>query len=154
MILGDTEHLAFEYEPSNLSWGFVRLWACGELAWSTEDGKGVLWTWVDLVEHIARAWNHICFETNPPADVDEDAVYRYQHRHDLAAGLKGITLPSIWLFPTGTQMRVQLNLREAYPSREEILRTLAEFVEVVFAHVGDNDPRVMEARSHWQNRRL
>lgn len=114
MTFGDTNRLALQYEPSNFSWGFVRLWACGELAWSTEDGGGVLWTWVDLVEHIARAWNHICLETDPPADVDGDGYYRYQHRHDLAAGLKGITLPSVWLFPTGTQMQVHSSTDEKH----------------------------------------
>ncbi|TVQ91199.1 MAG: hypothetical protein EA397_10490, partial [Deltaproteobacteria bacterium] len=70
MIIGNTSQLAFDLtwphrtppEVAGLGWGAMRLWVGGRLAWSTKNNEGILWTWVDLLEHLARAWGHICFD--------------------------------------------------------------------------------------------
>ncbi len=183
-VIGHTERFAFDVcwlsEPESvrgLGWGALVLWVGGRKRWASESGQGIEWTWVDLVEHLARAWGHLLHEESAPyglvarspsslrsrkllrsvpgvaaCDV-ESAVHRYQHRHDLAAGLKGIDLPPVWLTRSGRLFRVEGDV-QIWCSLAEVLDTLESFVNAIKrATKGPNPaPRTVAAFKRWKNR--
>ncbi len=191
-LIGDTAHLALEVIwPTNapddlaaLGWGDVVLWFAGQRHWVSDkddpaDGEDnpVRWTWVDLVEHLARSWSFLLYEENAPyglvADAPEnlrdprllksvaerseteveDAVHAFQHRHDLAAGLKGIWLPPVWLIREGRMMRVRAGDQDAWFPVHDVLRILEEFVDEVLQHSpSDLSERRARAEEAWNSR--
>ncbi len=106
---------------------------------TTEAPTPVEWTWVDFLEHLALIWPALSVEQNYPfdwlnksalhpgemweraesrwsrmgddvADEEEPTLYAFHNRHNLAAGWKGLCLPSlywlrvghsVWLSPEG-----------------------------------------------------
>lgn len=185
MILGEPHQIAFDLRwfPSDppgvagLAWGGVRLWVGGRLVWSGEGHGPVCWTWVDLLEHLARAWGHLLYEENAPygivaveperladpslveravgasaASVSE-AMWAYQHRHDLAAGLRGIHLPSVWVLPAGRELRLRVAGRDTVLARQVVVGVLEAFAGAVCARLeGGSAPRAEEAVRRWQRR--
>ncbi len=185
-VIGDRAHLAFDFSWSRdipkdvqgLAWGGLVLWVGGLRHWSGDDPeRPVAWTWIDLVEHLARAWGHLLHEDQPPfglpnvefdelrspsvlataqgADplVVEDAVHAYQHRHDLAAGLKGLTLPPVWLVREGLGFRLRTRDLALWLPYQETLRVLEGAVSQLRAHLGaEAAPRAMAAFARWDRR--
>jgi hypothetical protein len=186
-MIGDPKHLAFEIawpsqEPADLrglGWGEFKVWLSGNKIWTLEtrdSDRGVDWTWIDLVEHLARAWGHLLHEEIFPfgllaagpealrartllasvpgktADEVEDAVHAFQHRHDLAAGLKGIELPPIWLLREGTQMRIRAEGHDLWRPCDEVIRTLTDLVDTIRARVASPAPRAKLAFERWDTR--
>lgn len=183
-MIGDPKHLAFEIawtpEPADargLGWGDFVVWFAGSPLWtSAAQGQPVAWTWIDLVEHLARAWGHLLYEEVYPfgltaADPEalrthaklasvpgktatevEDAVHAFQHRHDLAAGLKGIDLPPIWLVREGTLMRIRAEKRDLWRPCDEVLATLTALVEAVRARTVTPAARAKAAFERWDAR--
>ncbi len=154
-----------------------RLWVSD--AGDEMDGRGgpVRWTWIDLVEHLGRSWPFLQYEENAPygliADGPEnlrdkrllesveghsrveveDAVHAFQHRHDLAAGLKGIWLPPVWLIREGRVMRVRAADEDIWLPVADVLRVLEQFVDEVLRHAsGVPSERRAQAEKAWHNR--
>jgi hypothetical protein len=184
-MIGDPQHLAFEVcwpsrEPAEvrgLGWGDLTLWFAGRSIWTSGTAKRpVAWTWVDLIEHLARAWGHLLYEEvfpfglvapgpedlrtrlrlasvrgKTPTEV-EDAVHAFQHRHDLAAALKGVELPSIWLLREGTQMRVRAQGRDLWRPWNEIATILEKLVDTIRARVVAPASRAKLAFERWDAR--
>lgn len=185
MIFGEPAHLAFDLrwgsgksEMIGLGWGSLRTWVGGRLVWANENNEGVLWTWVDLLEHLGRAWGHLCYEENAPygllalgpemlrtpellkgvrgvdPETVERAVHAYQHRHDLAAGLKGISLPPVWILPVGNAIRVRCEGRDVFAPRTSILSTFEQFAAAVVDKVRKHSaPRALVAIARWESRK-
>ena len=194
-LIGDPAHLAFEVrwpddtpeDLAGLGWGDVVLWVAGRRHWvsDTEDEEGdasrqgapVRWTWVDLVEHLARSWPFLVYEENAPygliadgpenlrdprllkrpdgvSEIEvEDAVHAFQHRHDIAAGLKGIWLPPVWLIREGRMMRVRASGQDMWLPLRRALRTLEEFVDDVLANTSPGQSeRRDRAAEEWKQR--
>ncbi len=187
-IIGDTTSFALDLrwptkvpdEVRELAWADLYLWVDGLVVWNAR------WTWLDLVEWLARAWPFIFYEENYPFGlvVDapekltqkgvmgrvkdlspievEDEIFAYQHRHDMAAGLKGIYLPSVWILPEGSLVRISAR-RPTGKRMESIDRwldaswldsALNDFADFVFEHTGeDTTGRASLARERWENRR-
>ncbi len=186
VIAGDTASFALDVrllasaaaDVEHLGWMGVHLWLNGRRVWSSgrQTLNPVEWTWLDLVEWLARAWPYIQYEENAPfglvADGPEklgqasvlrrrnlnkqtagEAIWAYQARHDMAAGLKGIHLPSVYLLPEGTNIRVRTGGKDVWVPRAELLETLSEFVDVVLAATeGDATGRAKRARRWWDER--
>lgn len=184
-MIGDQKHLAFEIawpaqepaEVQGLGWGALVVWFAGCAAWATgPQAAPVAWTWIDLVEHLARAWGHLLCEeiypfglvavgpealrahtllTSVPGKTAievEDAVHAFQQRHDLAAGLKGIELPPIWLVRDGPLMRIRAEGRDLWRPCAEVLTTLTRFVDAVRARTGTPAVRARDAFARWDAR--
>jgi Zn-dependent peptidase ImmA (M78 family) len=186
-MIGDPSHLAFEIrwlgtEPPDvrgLGWGELTLWFRGTRVWSTTAGQGVQWTWIDLVEHLARGWAHLLYEEvapyglvaeNPdelrkpdflarvrrvPRSSVDSAVYAYQQRHDLAAGLKGIYLPSVWLLREGTEMRVRAGDQDLWRPLVDVSSILEETAEAILTralHHPHVHARATSADARWKER--
>ncbi|MCK5806606.1 MAG: hypothetical protein KAI66_27500 [Lentisphaeria bacterium] len=193
-LIGDTAHLAFEVawpadspdDLTGLGWGDVVLWFAGRRHWVSDqedanDGQGdpVRWTWIDLVEHLARSWAFLRYEENAPfglvadspenlrdahllksingrSEVEvEDAVHAFQHRHDLAAGLKGLWLPPMWMLREGRMMRLRAAEHDLWIPVHETLQVLEDFVgEVLEYSSAKSSARQAYAKKAWQNRQL
>jgi len=184
-MIGDPQHLAFEVswparEPAEvrgLGWGELTLWCAGRSIWASGAAKRpVSWTWIDLIEHMARAWGYLLYEevfpfglvASRPEDLRakwritsvrgktptevEDAVHAFQHRHDLAAALKGVQLPSIWLLREGTQMRVSTQGHDLWRPWNEIVATLEKLVDTIRARVSAPALRAKLAFERWDAR--
>jgi hypothetical protein len=160
-----------------LGWGALVVWFAGCALWSSgAQAAPVAWTWIDLVEHWARSWGHLLYEETYPfglvavgpealrarplltgvsgrtASEVEDAVHAFQHRHDLAAGLKGIELPSIWLVREGALMRIRAEGRDLWRPCGEVLTTLTRFVDAVRAQTATPAARARDAFERWDAR--
>jgi Zn-dependent peptidase ImmA (M78 family) len=183
-MMGDPAHLAFEVswpssEPTEvrgLAWGELVLWFCGNRLWTSKKDTPVQWTWIDIVEHLARAWGHLSYEENAPfglvadgpehlrqrqllqsvpgvsAKAVEDAIHGFQHRHDLAAGLKGLNLPSVWLLREGTRMRIRAANRDLWRPLDETFKLLATLAEEVLLHARRTAARTKTAAAQWEAR--
>ena len=95
------------------------------------------------------------------ADEVEDAVHAYQHRHDLAAGLRGMWLPSVWLVREGHLMRVRAGGKDIWVPLADALDILATFATQVLeraARFGSERQRhvkhLWEGREHADSRLL
>ena len=186
-MIGDPSHLAFEIrwlgtEPPDvrgLGWGELTLWFRGTRVWSTSEGQGVQWTWIDLVEHLARGWAHLLYEEVAPygvvAENPEDlrkpehlarirrvprssvdsAIFAYQQRHDLAAGLKGIDLPSVWFLREGIEMRMRVGDQDLWRPLIDVSSVLEKAAEAVLTrtrHHPHVHVRATSAEGRWKGR--
>jgi hypothetical protein len=184
-MIGDPNHLAFEItwpaqEPvavQGLGWGDLVVWFSGCALWAAgTQAQPVAWTWIDLVEHLARAWGPLLYEelypyglvaigpealrtrtlltsvTGKTANEVEDAVHAFQQRHDLAAGLKGLALPPIWLVREGALMRIRAEGQDLWRPCNEVLTTLTRFVEEVRTRTGTQGARAKNAFERWDAR--
>lgn len=191
-MIGDAERLAFEVrfpstEPDDLrglAWADLVVWANGRRHWANA-GAPIRWTWIDLVEHLARAWPFLLFEETAPFGLValgperlrsrelltrvpgktpvevEDAVHAYQHRHDLAAGLKGLHLPPIWLLREGSVVRIRTTstsdarepARERVAPASEVFAVLERFVATLRErYESAGAPRARAAFERWDRR--
>jgi hypothetical protein len=183
-MIGAPKHLAFDitwtHEPAEvrgLGWCDLVVWCAGRPVWASDpQGHPVAWTWIDLVEHLARAWGHLrCEEVYPfdlraanpgvlraqarkvcvpgkTANEVADAVHAFQQRHDLAAGLKGIDLSPIWLLREGPWIRIRAEGRDLRRPCDEVLATLTALVDTIRARTVAPAPRAKEAFARWDTR--
>lgn len=181
-LLGDRSTLAWEFAPPvvegaptlrPLAWCGLRLWVGSALVWAADDDAFVEWTWIDLVEHLARSRIAIGWEETVPfglrsthperlrqrslvrsvagrtSDEVEAEVHAWQHRHNLAAGLHGIWLPAVWLQPSGTQMRVITGERAIHLERHDALHLLEQVVDHLVRQADPAHPRTAQAVAWW-----
>lgn len=168
----------FTHELANLAWGRLTLTINGEPQWLDNDDRPIEWTWLDLVEWLGSCWKYICYESkfphglNPahPKQLDvprwikssgfdfnsiEDDIFVYQARHDIAYGMKGIHLPSVWFVPEGKLVRIHgtKDTRVVWVSLDEfqtIFRDLAE--TILAASKIDTSGRYALAQATWESR--
>lgn len=171
-----------EEDPDGLGWGSLLLRIDGRKVWTQGDDEPgpVSWTWIDLVEHLASSWPFLEYEEIGPYGLApvaanglfepralqqarkvhgiervDDAVYAFRHRHDLAAGLQGIHLPSVWMLREGRLLRILAGDAIAEEPLEQGLATLENLVEAVVQRLGhDPHPRSVVARERWRDRHL
>lgn len=172
-------------QKKGLAWGTGRVYLQGETVWSGEDKAGndfpLRWTWLDMLEFLGRNWPWLILEESYPIPVtplypgvlrreaerrwedlpediieaEDEAVYRFLCRHDLAMALKGLFVPSLILLRQGQQYVLscaspQLNVIRPY---DEIARTLTELGDHLARFVqGSAEPRAGQALDLWQRR--
>jgi len=164
--IGTDPGLRFEIEidagkeaAQALAWGHLCLYLDGEIFWESESSsvnsrtKPVYWTWIELLEFLARSWPWICWEESYPiplvnplhpwelqqdcekrwqslpsndVEAEEMLLFRYLNRHDLSLALNGCFLPSILLKRQGAQMVLSSSTR-----RETLYRPAQEVIEVL-----------------------
>ena len=193
--IGSAEGLQFELALNEttpkgltgLAWGQGLLRFGGEAVWcgeDTPDGEAPLsWTWLDLLEFLARNWPWLVLEETYPIPVnplfpgslrreaeqrwekddlpdevidrEDEEVYRFLCRHDLAMALKGLFVPALILMRQGQQFMLScpaLRLEALQPA-EEIIATLAQLGDHLSTVVADStDPRAILARDLWEGR--
>jgi Zn-dependent peptidase ImmA (M78 family) len=139
------ECLSFIYQPShssekaNCGWGEGTLWLNGQAFWygggSPDAPQPLIWTWIDLLEHLAECWPWLQIESPWPldwlatpmlegcnfwhvaddrwqvlddltADEEEARVLDFSRRHNLAAGWQGLHVPSLYWYRLGQGVRL------------------------------------------------
>lgn len=182
-VIGDTARFALDIrqlarapaDVRHLGWANLFVWFKGVPVWAVGEKtlRPVTWTWLDLAEWLGRAWQYILFEENAPfglvgleprellhkkpdevsASDFEQQLWAYQQRHDLSAGLKGLTLPALWLFPEAKFIRVRVGEDDLWVAKGEVIAILEEFVSEIFALcAADDTGRAALARQRWEQR--
>lgn len=168
-----------------LAWGKLLLSLAGETIWAGENAQGedvpLSWTWIDLLEFLGKWWPWITLEEDYPIPVsptfphllrteaeqrwedlddervskEEEAVYRFLCRHDMAMALKGLYVPSLVLLRQGDEFLIS-----SAASKSTVVRPLDEVVNTLeslgdhlanFAS-GTGNARGKGAINLWQNR--
>ncbi len=156
--------------------GKLRLWVGSRSVWGSTGG--LEWTWVELLEHLARFWPCLLLEECDPLglgvpaeklqhrarerwanaaeaqrDDEEAAVFAYLEAHDLAAGLGGVFPASVYCTRQGELMRVAARDTVVRPRLAEVEGTLVALGDEIAARLASlDDPRAVEARSAWSAR--
>jgi Zn-dependent peptidase ImmA (M78 family) len=181
MTLAQARRLEFDFTPGNhdaaLGFGSLRVSIGNSSVWSNEEGKGIPWTWIDLLEQLARAWPFLKYEESAPLgtnglallradrfaspDFDfEPAVqatresYIFLRRHNLATGIEGLYLPNFSLLREGRNIWViSANITKLLDFAQT-LQTLSELGEVLARQVASaaQQERSRLALDAWRNR--
>ncbi len=190
--IGSPEGLLFELaltedeqHERGLAWGSARLLLGGEAVWTDDDTTSelnpIMWTWVDLLEFLARIWPWLLLEESYPIPVsplhpgylqreaerrwedmpdpdierEEESVQRFLMRHDLAAGLKGLFLPSVILMRAGKYFLCHSSAggQTLTRPRTEVVDTLGAVGDHIAGFVrGSGHPRGEAAVAEWDRR--
>ena len=164
------------------TWGRLCVKLGDEVLWGrkTADGsEGVRWTWGELAEHLAEVWSWLVLENGWPAgpvvrdpktflaisqewldsmDADEAAenenmMFEFRHRHDLAMGVQGKLLPQLWVVREGLRAWVVGKTSGALLSSELVFEALEGVVEkVVRRTASSTDERWTDLANAWQRR--
>lgn len=176
--------LPIDDERGQLAWGGLIVTLEGEPVWCSESEHGedepIVWTWSDLLEFLGKKWAWLTLEENYPVFVspphpgklhrevekrwesmteaqvqeEQDSLYHFIGRHDLARGLKGIFLPSLFILRQGEQTWVSANDRQALLPFDAVRRALFELGECLADNVeGSTHPRARYALECWRNRK-
>ena len=106
--------------PAEATRGTLRLWVHGSQVWPGDDlDEAFEWTWIELAEFLARSWRWLLWENGFPFELpggsiakvhvdlerrwsllsmaireeEEEELYSFAERHDLAQSLMGATAP-------------------------------------------------------------
>ncbi|PJB37045.1 MAG: hypothetical protein CO108_21990 [Deltaproteobacteria bacterium CG_4_9_14_3_um_filter_63_12] len=180
---GDPSGLLFELSwlkeshASRLAWGEFTVRVRGQAIWHGEGGRGLEWSWIELLEHLARSWRFIQYEERFPGDlsptepiqlsdgqwltrqfgakgaIPDSELYVFQRRHDLATGIEGAYLPSLWIVRRGRMCWVSCERETIVTPMDFVLETLRQVGEAIAAVVGSHDDaRSGAAVASWSSR--
>ena len=183
MLQIDLRLFSDEGHPRCLAWGDMLISLCEEPLWYTESGQGdeapVTWAWIDLLEFLGDKWPWLILEDQYPIPInplhpgsmrrdaekrwesmpeevylDEDeALFRFEARHDLAMGLKGIFLPPLFLLRQGEKVWVCTQTLRVLISFEGVRDILTTVGNCLTEYIGaDKDHRASRAVARWLNR--
>lgn len=170
-------------EREALAWGELRVDLAGEPVWHGESAEGsiepICWTWADLLEFLGKKWLWLTLEETYPIPVfplhpgrlrqemekrwesmpeemeeaEGEALFAFEGRHDLARGLKGIFLPSIFVLRQGKQAWVCTPEQRVLLPFDSVRRALEDLGTFLAKRLESMDhPRANYAVRCWRNR--
>lgn len=137
--LGSQEGICFELslesskdKSADLVWGSGRIFVNRTAVIAGDDGAPISWTWVDLLEWLAKHWPAVLLEQTFPfhmlstnilalqsdlekrwesmaeerVEEEEEEAHRFLIRHDVAQCFKGIYFPSVYLMRLGNSIEI------------------------------------------------
>lgn len=162
------------------TYGKLRLFIKDDLIWcGTSPEGGIEWTWIELAEFLANAWPWLLAEEGFPLDIrggnlteveaelrrlwdsrpallresEQEQVYEFEEAHNLAHGLNGLTLPSVWLVKEGRNMWLcskQLAVSVPFSS---VMVTIESFSQaIVDRAMSSHDSRASQLHDSWKQR--
>jgi Zn-dependent peptidase ImmA (M78 family) len=185
MILGQPDKLHFEISLSSQSMhlgvGSLRAAVGKSPIWENEAGRGIEWTWIELLEQIARSWPFLKYEESaPPGAYDvtlsllrtghiatrdfdfegaaatevSENTYVFLRRHNLATGIEGLYLPSFSLLREGRKIWVASSNVAKLLDFAETIKTLTELGNVLSDSIASaaSDDRAKLAVEAWRAR--
>ena len=159
--------------------GPLRLWAHGRQVWPGNDlDEAFEWTWVELAEFLARSWRWLLWENGLPfelpggsitqvhvdlnrrwgsfsmaaREVEEEELYSFEERHDLARALTGAVAPPVWLVREGNMCRVSTHDAAVLVPFRVVEEALQGFADAVISRLADVDERASAVREGWDTR--
>lgn len=192
-IIGQSDRICFSLEwdssapgdsdlAANLTRGRLVAHVGGQVVWgkSTPEGTvGLDWTWVELVEHLARTWNRLIWEEIDPLGVneifprrlrveaenrwanlapdarepEEQIFWAFEESHNLAAGLQGIWPARIWIIRQGTMAFVTAGDIALRLPIKDVLNLLSQLGDAICVRLQESrDPRSVSALAAWNKR--
>lgn len=172
-------------DPVALAWGRGMLLIDGEPIWFEEssDGEALAfeWTWIDLLEFLARSWNRILYEETYPlgvaphrpialrraisyafsdqelSDEDDADVFRFEENHDLARAMKGIHLPSVFVVRQTENVWISTESASSSHPKASVVRDLELIGDMIcgrlMTHSSANQ-RTQNAIASWNQRAI
>lgn len=163
------------------AWGKGILWVGNDAIWANDDSTPIEWSWLDLLEFLGSSWLRLNVEEAypfQPGQTDpigwrqaaeefvrglvrairnekELELRRFECSHDLARGMRGISLPSVFLMREGSTIWVCSEQRRLRLRFEDVINTLKDCGDFIAKHVGQSlDPtsRVFKVLKQWQDR--
>jgi Zn-dependent peptidase ImmA (M78 family) len=179
--------LTWESEPhggaEHATWGRLLVRLGEQLLWEDrayDEARGIRWTWVDLLEHLAETWPWLLFEEGWPGEARirdpksfladsrawfealppheaaeaEDTLFEFRHRHDLSMGVPGVVLPQLWIVRAGKQTWVGNTSAMMSLPCEQVERVLTALGEAIAARLTavPHDERASSAIAAWSSR--
>lgn len=159
--------------------GALRLWAHGRQVWPGNDlDEAFEWTWVELAEFLARSWRWLLWENGLPFELsggsitqvsvnldrrwdllsmaareeEEEDLYSFEERHDLARALMGAVAPSVWLIREGNMCWVSTRSAAVLVPFRVVEEALRGFADAVISRLADIDERASAVRARWDAR--
>lgn len=168
-------------ETNGLLWAQGQLCLAGEVIWEGPNNEFIEWTWIDMLAWLGKNWPYLLLEQTYPIPVkplnastllreaearwedqpqeiveyEEEQIFRFLARHDLATGFNGIYLPSLYFMRQGNTMQISVpetNTIVTLPLMR-IQCDLEDIGERLAARAtGDTHERTKHALSLWNNR--
>jgi len=135
--IGDSDMLCFHLnlypmddERGQLGWGGLIVALEGEPVWCAESecGEDEPPHPGNLHREMEKRWETM---TEEQSQEEQDSLYHFVGRHDLARGLKGIFPPALFILRQGEQAWVCTNDRQRLLPFDDVQRTLSERGECV-----------------------
>ena len=126
--------------------------------------RGVRWTWVDLLEHLAEVWPWLLHEEGwldarvdepSPEDAaaEDDERFEHRFRHDLAMAVRGKVLPPLWIVRDGAHAWVRGETARARLGIHEVEAVLVSLGDQIARRLSSmNDERARAAVGDWARR--
>lgn len=158
------------------------LWLGDKLVWGRRiDGQlhPVRWSWVDLLEHLSETWASLLVEQNYPdgltpcdplglrreaerrwSGLSEDAmldqeerIFWFEQRHDLARGFKGLAVPSVFLKSENGWMVISTPGKMVYELRETTVAGLEQIGDTIAGRLRRlDDAKALDVTEAWDRR--
>ena len=176
-----TEELPSSECPPGHAGGALRMWLGGTPVWCGADGQPVLWTWLSFLDGLGRTWRWLTCETAYPIpitpehiglldevlanrwdgmddeqrDGEMDLMFDFNHRHNLAHLVRGISLPRVMALRSGDEVELwspclSRPIRIAFVEFEEELTKLGDILSQLTMQSSAEAPAA--ARLSWQKR--
>ncbi len=154
------------------------LWFSG-----SADAPGrIEWSWIELLEFLASTWCYLTTEQTYPLglnlsdprslrsvlesrwtngyysesekDREDEEVFRFEDRHDLARGIHGLHLPSLYVVRQGNVATVATDSDLLAFSMDSVVQDLARIGDKISERVAParHEPRVRKSLEAWRCR--
>lgn len=146
-------------------WGYGILKVNNVPIWyenTINDPKPVLWSWIELLEFINSRLSYIINEHNiryglnplklRDYGIDDEEVYHFEGRHDLARGIHGMFLPTIMLVREHDYIRIITEDQEYKLSINDVISSFVTIGKKIIERISlSNKPRVTAAINEWND---
>ncbi|MBF0437586.1 MAG: ImmA/IrrE family metallo-endopeptidase [Magnetococcales bacterium] len=159
--------------------GFLQIFIENDPVWGDKT-DGIDGYWDSLLEHLANAWPflqseqiyplgfnpdspntflddalaHLCWDQEPDEKLahDEQDIFAFAERHNLASGLQDLHLSSICLLREGNEMRIVSEMHDVRMPIDLALAQLKNLGETIAHSVDDRSPRGKIILDAWNQR--
>jgi len=159
--------------------GAMRLWTHGRQVWPGNDlDEAFEWTCIEFAEFLARSWRWLLWENGLPFELpggsitqayadlnrrwdllsmaareeEEEDLYSFEERHDLARALMGATAPPVWLVREGNMCWVSTPDAAVLVPFSVVEEALRGFADAVISRLANVDERASAVQAAWHAR--
>lgn len=159
--------------------GVLRLWAHGRQVWPGNDlDEGFEWIWIEFADFLANSWRWLLWENGFPFELpggsitqvyadlnrrwdllsmaareeEEEDLYSFEERHDLARALMGAVAPQVWLVREGNMCWVSTPDAAVLVPFRLVEGALQGFADAIISRLADVHERATAVQAAWNAR--